>query len=285
MGITPTQKQRCQRIIEQIRRYRISKIFDKSVDRDLYPNYYEIIKSPMALEVLEIKLRENRYNSIEEFKSDIALIWDNAVKFNGETNWITMCANYLRIVSQKLVAHFTDDPVQDWLTEFKIIDVKVHKIYKYINDPKEGYPKAGHKHHGESSKSAQAIKESKQDHAPVEKAPEPERRSQTEQRQKERRADRSGTTASQPPAPEPAKPAAPANPPPPPAPKPAQIQITDEITDQILDKYQNGTDEDVEKVSEIIAKHHPDITDDSEIDLKDLSQDCRREIARYFKLI
>ncbi|AFM98853.1 hypothetical protein EHEL_081530 [Encephalitozoon hellem ATCC 50504] len=72
--------QRLTRILTAIKSFEESKIFLSRVLKKDAPNYYEIIKKPMDLSIVQKKI--GKYKSFEEFKADLDLIWDNCLKFN-----------------------------------------------------------------------------------------------------------------------------------------------------------------------------------------------------------
>lgn len=59
------------------------------------PDYYRIIQNPMDLTTMRDKLRQRKYNTREEFLSDINLIVDNSTLYNGSSNNITMAGKRL----------------------------------------------------------------------------------------------------------------------------------------------------------------------------------------------
>lgn len=54
------------------------------------PSYKKIIKNPMDLKTMHMKLKKIKYESISQVLDDINLIWDNCRKFNqsGSVNII-----------------------------------------------------------------------------------------------------------------------------------------------------------------------------------------------------
>lgn len=56
------------------------------------PTYPDIIKLPMDLGRVEMKLRNNEYPSVQSCVDDLQLIVDNARKFNGPEHAITHAA-------------------------------------------------------------------------------------------------------------------------------------------------------------------------------------------------
>ncbi|KAL4805259.1 hypothetical protein BDV18DRAFT_140531 [Aspergillus unguis] len=59
-----------------------SRLFHRSVNKRNVPDYYDIIKEPMALSILKQKINKREYKSISEFVRDCALIPHNAQTYN-----------------------------------------------------------------------------------------------------------------------------------------------------------------------------------------------------------
>ncbi|KAL4919119.1 hypothetical protein BDW62DRAFT_179982 [Aspergillus aurantiobrunneus] len=59
-----------------------SRLFHRSVNKRNVPDYYDIIKEPMALSILKQKINKREYKSISEFVRDCALISHNAQTYN-----------------------------------------------------------------------------------------------------------------------------------------------------------------------------------------------------------
>lgn len=47
-----------------------------------YPDYYELIKTPIDMEKIAQKLKNNVYQTVNELASDFILMFDNACKYN-----------------------------------------------------------------------------------------------------------------------------------------------------------------------------------------------------------
>lgn len=54
--------------------YDPSKPFQRSVNKRYVPDYYDVIKEPMALSVLKKKIKDRAYNNFSEFVRDCALV-------------------------------------------------------------------------------------------------------------------------------------------------------------------------------------------------------------------
>ncbi|KAE8148807.1 hypothetical protein BDV25DRAFT_11156 [Aspergillus avenaceus] len=59
-----------------------SKLFQRSVNKRNVPDYYDIIKEPMALSILKQKINKREYRQFSEFVRDCALIPHNAQTYN-----------------------------------------------------------------------------------------------------------------------------------------------------------------------------------------------------------
>ncbi|PLB51742.1 RSC complex subunit [Aspergillus steynii IBT 23096] len=59
-----------------------SKLFQRSVNKRNVPDYYDIIKEPMALSILKQKINKREYKQFAEFVRDCALIPHNAQTYN-----------------------------------------------------------------------------------------------------------------------------------------------------------------------------------------------------------
>ncbi|KAL8658396.1 MAG: hypothetical protein Q9226_001040 [Calogaya cf. arnoldii] len=76
------------RVIDSLYAYREpdghdpSKVFHRKVNKRALPDYYEVIKEPVALSTLKYKLQNREYGSFADFVRDCALIPHNAQTYN-----------------------------------------------------------------------------------------------------------------------------------------------------------------------------------------------------------
>lgn len=71
--------------------------------KDGAPDYDQVIKKPMWLSLVKDKFRQNQYNSISEFVSDMRLILENCYRYNGPNHPVTKKALRLeQSLEQKL---------------------------------------------------------------------------------------------------------------------------------------------------------------------------------------
>ncbi|KIJ31276.1 hypothetical protein M422DRAFT_186180, partial [Sphaerobolus stellatus SS14] len=57
--------------------------FLKPVSKTDYPDYYEIIESPMDLGSMMKIVKARKYKSKQEFAADLDLIWKNCFQYNS----------------------------------------------------------------------------------------------------------------------------------------------------------------------------------------------------------
>lgn len=54
--------------------YDPSRLFQRSVNKRVVPDYYDIIKEPMALSILKQKINKREYKQFGDFVRDCALV-------------------------------------------------------------------------------------------------------------------------------------------------------------------------------------------------------------------
>lgn len=86
--------------------------FYKPVDTEelgLY-DYYDIIKQPMDLKTVRMKLDKNEYTTPQEFATDIRLIFTNCYKYNPPDHDVVKMARKLQDVFEYKYAQMPDEP-------------------------------------------------------------------------------------------------------------------------------------------------------------------------------
>ena len=82
---------------------RRSDIFREKPLQQEYPDYYRIIKKPIAINDIMKKCRSKQYEKVKEFADDWELMFENAKTFNGEESWIYADAKVLNSELQRLL--------------------------------------------------------------------------------------------------------------------------------------------------------------------------------------
>ncbi|OMJ95724.1 hypothetical protein SteCoe_790 [Stentor coeruleus] len=111
------------------------------------PIYKEIIKNPMDLSTIYTKLKQMKYETINQILNDINLIWDNCKKFNEEGSAIWLRANIMNEKCKKYCFQNNILPIKrlrsNTKTDHKVIyetgkkyqcqDTKNKKSYRFCN--------------------------------------------------------------------------------------------------------------------------------------------------------
>lgn len=107
---------KCLEIMDEIRTHPISEMFSFPVDpvRDECPDYLNIITKPMDLQTIETKLRGKKYKNVHEFKEDMVLVFNNAIKYNGKTSAVGIMAADQHHLFRELAKSLTDEPITTW---------------------------------------------------------------------------------------------------------------------------------------------------------------------------
>ncbi|OUM63817.1 hypothetical protein PIROE2DRAFT_29498, partial [Piromyces sp. E2] len=74
-------------IIQKMQNHPCSQIFLEPVDPQQFPDYHKFIHNPMDLSTIKKNLEKNKYQTIEDFKSDISLIFSNCIIYNPPGSW------------------------------------------------------------------------------------------------------------------------------------------------------------------------------------------------------
>lgn len=67
---------------------RFCEVFMEKPSPEQFPDYYELIQKPMAINDILRKCRMKVYKDMQEFREDWKIMFGNAAKFNGEDSWV-----------------------------------------------------------------------------------------------------------------------------------------------------------------------------------------------------
>lgn len=73
-------------------------LFRELPDRRDYPDYYQLITQPIALSVLRKRANSNYYKTVQAFREDWRLMFNNARTYNQEGSWVYMDAEEMEKV-------------------------------------------------------------------------------------------------------------------------------------------------------------------------------------------
>jgi ATP-dependent helicase STH1/SNF2 len=63
-----------------------SEIFEKLPSKKLFPDYYHIIKQPISFNEIKKRMRNGDYTTLDQFRADFKMMFDNARTYNEETS-------------------------------------------------------------------------------------------------------------------------------------------------------------------------------------------------------
>jgi superfamily II DNA/RNA helicase len=90
-------------IREEKTKRRRSDIFREKPSQQEYPDYYRVIKKPIAINDIMRKCKTKQYEEVKEFVNDWTLMFENAKTFNGEESWIYADAKVLNGELERLL--------------------------------------------------------------------------------------------------------------------------------------------------------------------------------------
>ena len=129
----------CSEFTKDLINHPMSGIFRKPVTDE---NYLSVIKHPMDLDTIRKKIKENVYKSLNEWKSDVNLIFENAIKFNGEESISGSIALYFKQKVEKKYRKFELFNVQNYEERLRDLFRKIEKeMEKLTNEKIEKTPK------------------------------------------------------------------------------------------------------------------------------------------------
>jgi hypothetical protein len=126
--------------MDKIGSYRISSMFAHPVDpdREGLATYTQIVQHPMDLGTVRAKLENDEYETIDQWKNQMELVWENTYRFNGRQSLIASLAKQLQTLFHDETAQITGSGISDWVSKFDILRLEVEKIGK--SGPKAAFP-------------------------------------------------------------------------------------------------------------------------------------------------
>ncbi|KAF9507324.1 hypothetical protein BS47DRAFT_1488923 [Hydnum rufescens UP504] len=101
MAINATQKQEILQVLDMLYTYSVgrrtlSAMFKDLPDPQAWPAYYEVIPQPRSLETVKVAVEKDKFRNIDDVRSDLELIFANALHFNEEGSVISLDAKTLQ---------------------------------------------------------------------------------------------------------------------------------------------------------------------------------------------
>jgi hypothetical protein len=99
----------------------------EEIMRDCAPDYFEIIKNPMDFATVQQKLDNKEYNSVEDWKADVLLIFSNSFTYNGKNSIIGIASKEYQNHFKDLTKTLHDDPSVFWYEELAQLQRNLRK--------------------------------------------------------------------------------------------------------------------------------------------------------------
>jgi hypothetical protein len=140
MSLTPLQKRRCLQAMDDLDKFYISRLFSHPVDpaRDNCPNYFDVIHSPMDLGTARSKLESDQYSTVDQWRADMELVWNNTLTFNGTKSLLADIAKQLQTHFREIAAFLSSDVEGDWAAKFEKLKGELQAIVR--SSPKAAPP-------------------------------------------------------------------------------------------------------------------------------------------------
>lgn len=91
--------------------YDPTKLFQRKVNKRAVPDYYDIIKEPMALSTVKSKIGQKEYKNFSEFVRDLALIPHNAQVYNRQDSQAYVDALEVKKVIERELKKLVDEKI------------------------------------------------------------------------------------------------------------------------------------------------------------------------------
>lgn len=118
--LSPQQKDQCLKILDELISHPISNVFIDPVDPvlDEVPDYLDVIQEPSDLTTVREKLIGDQFPSLQEFKRQVNLIWENAIQYNGKSSYPGFIADQLSKIFSKRFTELEEPRPEQWMNEF-----------------------------------------------------------------------------------------------------------------------------------------------------------------------
>lgn len=123
----------CLKVLNEIKHMPIAAAFIRPIIVEDIPGYSDVIDRPISISEVMTNTETNCYRSMDEFKEDTLLIFDNAIKFWGQydPNDVYKCCAYC--LKEKFLKKFSkvgSSPEIDWLVKVRHASRKFEQANK-----------------------------------------------------------------------------------------------------------------------------------------------------------
>ena len=134
--ITYDQKNWCLNVLNHLLNWKITVFFRRPLDTrvDDVPGYYKKIKHPMDLGTLRKNFISGAYNSIEDFVSDLKIIFTNTKTYFGEDTVMSIVADEVLSYISRMEKYLYMSGEQLWFMQLKEIREKINNHLVQLPD-------------------------------------------------------------------------------------------------------------------------------------------------------
>lgn len=97
---------------------------------DKNDEFYSIVKNPLSLEDVRARLKRNEYRRMEEWLSDINLIWENAFTLFSENDMEYLVALDMKQWVYERLALIPQKPSGEWISSLKKVSISLCETTK-----------------------------------------------------------------------------------------------------------------------------------------------------------
>ena len=112
--------------------------FSKPVDpiNDGVIDYLDVISHPMDFGTIKEKLKSDEYKSAEEWKADVMLVWDNAIKYHKDKrNGLYPIAVYFKNKCEKMLALIPKSQADTWFLKVQKANKRITNLLSSSSSP------------------------------------------------------------------------------------------------------------------------------------------------------
>lgn len=91
--------------------------FERLPDKSVYPDYFQEIKEPMAIDLIKRKSKRKKYNSVDHFMKDVDTMFNNAKSYNQADSQLYRDAVDLQTEAHRLAELEKKKPDSEYLME------------------------------------------------------------------------------------------------------------------------------------------------------------------------
>lgn len=115
--LTQTQTDTCMKITKEIFDLPIAEHFRKPVNTAEFPNYK--VKRPMDLGTVMTRLDEQKYRTVDQWRNNMKLIWENAIDFNSPDSLLHSYALELKQYFERKSERIPKNEMEQWQIELQ----------------------------------------------------------------------------------------------------------------------------------------------------------------------